>query len=203
MQSDSASNILACDLDGTLIDVNSFPRFVRFAEMQLRRQRRWVPWLKIIWAAANRLILRGEHSRFKAAVCSVGDQLDDGAIEAWVVSLLDEHLNHQVCQLVQTWNGVAVLTTAAPEVYASKIADKIGFDCTHASRIVAGVLDNNESHRKCERIAELSGVVELAVTDDPETDGPLLALASKGCIVVNGELMPFDLTGENAAHTTT
>jgi phosphoserine phosphatase len=186
-----------------LIDVNSFPHFVRFAETQLRRQRSWIPWLKIIWAAANRLILRREHSGFKAVVCRVGDQLDDGAIEAWVVALLNEHLNHQVCKLVQTWKGMAVLTTAAPEVYASKIADKVGFDCTHASRIVGGVLDNNESHRKCERIAELTGAVELAVTDDPKTDRPLLALASKGCIVVNGELVPCDLTGGNAAPTTT
>lgn len=192
MPRDDDSRILACDLDGTLIDINSFPSFVRFAEAQFRHESRWPEWLMVISALIKRKVMRRDHTTLKAVICRVGVHLDEAALDAWVGKLLTDHLNPEVDRFVRDWDGKTLLTTAAPEVYAVKIAEQLGFDYVHGSRLAGEHIDNNESDRKCERLRELGGIVEVAVSDDPEIDGPLLALANNAFVVIAGDLFRYD-----------
>jgi phosphoserine phosphatase len=181
--------VLAVDLDGTLVTTNTFPHFVRFLLGHLSRRRRWSDGGRVVAALLARKVLRRPHQHLKGVVCDVAANVDRVKVRSWADRLLDRHLNPEVAELVRTWDATKVLATSAPEPYASVIGDALGFDAVHGSRLVAGELVENVGHEKAMRLRKLvPGLVDTAVTDDEYLDGPMLAMAQRRLVVIQGRL---------------
>jgi hypothetical protein len=185
--------VLACDLDETLLRVNTFPAFVRFAFRQTLAQRDVVGLVRLACAVMRRKLLRGSHVAFKARVHGVGQRLAPVAVAAWANSMVESHLNADVHDLVVNWQGDTVLVTAAPGVYAELIGGVAGFTLVQASDHRAGTYVENVHARKADRLREvLVNPLQCAITDDPLLDGPLLAMASNPLVVDGaGTVQPY------------
>ncbi|MGY5882437.1 haloacid dehalogenase-like hydrolase [Modestobacter lacusdianchii] len=176
--------VLAVDLDGTLLRGNTFPGFVRLTYRRLVADRRVVPLARLGGAVVRRKLFRGPHVDFKAAVHRAGRLVDVADVEAWIDDLLAHRVHEEVADLVATWPGNTILVTAAPSVYADRIADRFGFTCVQASDYVGDTYVENVHENKAVRLqAVLSGDLDCAVTDDVVIDGPLLRMAARPLVV--------------------
>lgn len=176
--------VLACDLDETLLRVNTFPLFVGFALRQLLVQRDTVGWMRLVVAVARRKLLGGSHVSFKAAVHGAGRRLGSASVCAWAHQVFRTHVNGEVLARVQAWPGDTVLVTAAPSVYADLIGTLAGFTLVQASDYLDGDYVENVHVRKAQRLKDaLTGPLGCAITDDVRLDGPLLMLAAEPLLV--------------------
>jgi phosphoserine phosphatase len=176
--------VLACDLDGTLVRVNTFPSFVRFALLQLARQRDVVGACRLGWALVSRKLLRTSHLRLKEEVHRAGLRLGERQVEHWARALLASEAHPDVQRLLAEWRGRLILCTAAPSCYAEVLGAVAGFGSVQGSGWVAATYVENVHEAKATRLAhELGAPLACAVTDDVHLDGPLLALAAQGLVV--------------------
>ena len=185
--------VLAVDLDETLLDVNSFPVFVRFLLAELLRGGQAPAALRLGAALAVRKTVGAPHERLKALVCRLAERVALEPLEAWAEELLEQHGTASVVELVAGWDGTTVLTTAAPERYARVVGLAAGFDVVHGSTVDArGRLRHNVREAKLHRL-EAEGLMPLAaaVSDDGDLDAPLLAAAAESWLVTGGKLRRF------------
>ena len=176
--------VLACDLDGTLVSVNTFPRFVLFSLWRLLLGGRWRAWSRLVRALLRRKLLGVPHVVLKEVVHDVSLLLPHGAVRRWAEGLLARRGRPAVVRLVREWEGGTVLCTAAPQPYAVHFGELLGIDLVQGSARHAGVFAENVSAEKAARLqGSLSGPLDCAVTDDSTIDGPLLALARRRLVV--------------------
>lgn len=176
--------VLACDLDGTLVRVNTFPRFVRFALVQLARQGDLLGVARLGWALVARKALRRPHLRFKEDVHRAGLRLEERSVDRWARDLLTAHVHPDVERLVAQWRGRTVLCTAAPSCYAEVLGNAAGFDLVQGSGWMSRQYVENVHEAKADRLrTAVRTPVSWAVTDDVHLDGPLLALSDRGLVV--------------------
>lgn len=176
--------VLAVDLDGTLLGINTFPAFVRFTVRRLVAQREVLVLGRLVGALLRRKLLRGRHVHFKAAVHRAGGRLEPVAVASWAAGVVAEHTHQAVAEMVRSWRGDTVLVTAAPSVYADVIARSFPFTDVHASEFVGRDYVENIHAAKAERLrGVLAGALDAAVTDDVDIDGPLLDLATLRYVV--------------------
>ena len=179
-----AAPVLACDLDETLLRVNTFPLFVRWCAGELARRRDAVGIVRLAAAVVRRRVLRGSHRAFKQAVHRAGDRLDPASVHRWAQGVVQAELNDAVADKVRSWAGGTVLVTAAPGVYAEAIGALTGFDLVQASGHREGGYVENAREAKAARLAGvLTAPLQCAITDDPVIDAPLLAMASEPLLV--------------------
>ena len=176
--------VLACDLDGTLVSVNTFPRFVLFSLWRLPLERRVGAWLHLVLALARRKLLGAPHALLKEAVHDASTSLSHAAVRRWADRLLARTARPAVVQLVREWHGGTVLCTAAPQPYATHFGELLGFDVVQGSARHAGLFVENVAAEKAFRLqSTLTGPLDCAVTDDARIDGPLLMLARRRLVV--------------------
>jgi hypothetical protein len=177
-------DVLACDLDGTLVRVNTFPRFVRFALLQLARQLDVVGAGRLAWAVVSRKLLRTPHLRFKEQVHRAGLRVGERQVEHWARALLAAEAHPEVQRLLAGWHGQRILCTAAPSCYAEVLGAVAGFGSVQGSGWVAATYVENVHEAKAARLADgLDRPLACAVTDDVHLDGPLLGLAKQALVV--------------------
>jgi phosphoserine phosphatase len=198
---DQAAPILVCDLDGTLVHVNTFPLFLRFLLGRLLTRRDAGGLATLGWALVRRKVLRGPHLHLKAATHRVGARLEPELVRSWADAVAQREVNPGVAALVRDWSGPSVLTTAAPGVYAGYFAERFGFTTAHASDFVAGAYVENVSGAKTARLAAAGlSDVACAVSDDAVTDAPLLAAARRALLVEpGGELVELPRVADPGA----
>jgi UDP-N-acetylglucosamine--N-acetylmuramyl-(pentapeptide) pyrophosphoryl-undecaprenol N-acetylglucosamine transferase len=86
--------------------------------------------------------------------------------------------------MVDRWQGTRILATAAPEIYAAIIGGMLGFEITQGSVYIGKAFHDNIGVGKVTRLRGVVDLpVDLAITDDEVTDGPLLAAARTSKIV--------------------
>ncbi len=176
--------VLACDLDGTLVSVNTFPRFVLFSLWRLLLERRWRAWFRLLHALLRRKLLGVPHAVLKEVVHDVSLLLAHDAVRCWAEGLLARHGRPAVVRLIREWEGGTVLCTAAPQPYAVHFGELLGIDLVQGSARHAGVFAENVAAAKAARLqGSLSSPLDCAVTDDSTIDGPLLALARRRLVV--------------------
>lgn len=187
MPSAPGEAVLASDLDGTVVGINTFPAFVRFLVRHLRTTRQVGPLVRLLVTGALRRAHLVGHKRLKRVVCVVGQRVPEEDLRRWAGSVLSEHGHAEVIRLIGEWPGRAVLTTAAPELYAVHVAALLGIPEVHGTVLRDGRLVNNESHAKCVRL-RAAGHERVAVflTDDLVLDGPLAGLADRVYEVLDG-----------------
>jgi len=177
--------VLACDLDGTLLRVNTFPVFVRFALVQLARQGSARAFLALALALVRRKVLRRtSHLRFKEQVHRAGLAVHQRQLSGWAAALLAGQSHPEVVRLVQDWPGTTVLCTAAPSCYADVLGALAGFDAVQATGWSGQHYVENVRQAKADRLTrEVGRPIACAVSDDVDLDGPLLALAARPLVV--------------------
>lgn len=180
----AADPVLASDLDGTVVSVNTFPRFVSFAIWRLARQGELVASVRLAGSLARRKLLRSSHIRFKEAVHDAAVLVQPDQLLRWAEGLLSRHGHPVVIDLVRGWDGTTVLCTAAPQPYAEAFGRLLGMDAVQGSTREAGVFVENVAAEKARRLSRSNpGEVTCAITDDATIDAPLLALASRRLVV--------------------
>jgi phosphoserine phosphatase len=185
--------VLAVDLDGTIVGINTFPHFVRFLTRSFLQSRRVVPLGTLVGAGVLRKARLLGHRDLKRVVCRLGAELPEREVRDWAAGVLDRHARPEVVEIIRGWQGRAVMTTAAPEVYAVHLADLLGIPEVHGSRVVGGVLVNNEGAEKCVRL-RAAGLdrVDVFLTDDTVIDLPMARLADRVYeVLADGRVIEF------------
>lgn len=196
LQADRDAGVFACDLDGTLLRVNSFPHFVMFALAAFLRRARLRPLLRLIGALTRRKIFGLPHEQLKLAVAATAEQIPPREIEAWASRMASRYGNVVIAEVVSSWQGVTVLTTSAPQIYAEALAGVFAFDLVHGTQIIDGELRDNVGRAKVARLnAERLGEIELTATDDERADRPLLERSRRGLLVgIDGDVSTLEMT---------
>lgn len=179
-----ATDILVCDLDKTLISVNSFPLFVRFALKTAVVKGLFQVAIKLCAVTIRRRLGISSHISFKRDVDQLTRELPASEIEHWVTSLLYEHAWPWVERMLSDWKGTKILCTAAPSGYAASIGRKLGFDQVITSRHHDGAYINNEGVVKLQSLFS-NGVrsAAIGITDDPVLDAAMLSICVKRMLV--------------------
>lgn len=182
---EAGQRVLVCDLDESLVRINTFPSFAPFALRQLLLRFRWIRAVVLAGAAVGRRLGVVSHTAFKADVSRAAEALPEAIIRAWAVDIVHEHLNADVAEVVRSWDGFRLLSTAAPEIYARQIGLLVGFDQVHGSlRIWDGFHDNAGQNKVTRLMGTTALPVDLVITDDEAGDAPLIAAAKSHRIVV-------------------
>ncbi|GAA2721749.1 HAD family hydrolase [Cellulomonas aerilata] len=170
--------VLATDLDGTVVDVNTFPYFVRFLTRRLVAERRPAALGALVAAGVLRKLHVLPHHAFKRLVCDLGAGVPADQVADWARTMLAEHGHPEVVAMVREWEGRTILTTAAPQVYADHLAAALDIPEVHASYVRQRTLVNNEGPQKTVRL-RAAGLdrVDVFLTDDTVIDLPMAELA--------------------------
>ncbi|WNB85440.1 phosphoribosyltransferase family protein [Cellulomonas sp. ATA003] len=75
--------VLAADLDGTVVGINTFPSFVRFLTRELARERRAVALASLVATGVLRRAHLARHEDLKRRVCVLGATLPAARVATW------------------------------------------------------------------------------------------------------------------------
>jgi len=121
------SPIIVVDLDGTLVRVNTFHRWMRFSLLLALKKGRFLTAAKMAFTVALRLFKRISHARMKYLFLTFSEPLAEPRdIERFVRSL-DAYIHPAIRQTVAQTRAFTLLATAAPALYAVPLAKRYGF----------------------------------------------------------------------------
>lgn len=161
------------DLDGTLVDCNSFTEFVKFLFKRFPAAR--FPLIKIV--VCRKLRMMSHHAAKERIVPLAADLLSPSDIKEFVKILCDK-VNPKVKEIIADAKEIC-LATAAPEIYASIFASEVGISQFTAT--VQGNPENKGTH-KLDNLLN-SGIIfdeNTIVITDHRDDLPLLKANCRG-----------------------
>lgn len=149
---------IVVDLDGTLVSVNTFSRFMLFSTLLLARRGLIAGASRIIASAVARKTRFISHSRLKHTVLGVTERLMTATDIEKFVDTLSKFIRPEVVALVDNYRRrgyTTLLATAAPSLYAAPLAARLGFDGCVATLSVDAA---GEAWRENSREAKLDSV---------------------------------------------
>lgn len=155
------------DLDGTLVDCNSFTEFVKFLFSRFSGTR-----IRLIGIVLSRKMRFISHHQAKQRIISIAySMIGDKDIDEFT-DFLTERVNTKVLDLIRDKSNI-VLATAAPCIYVKRFAEKTGIDSVSAT--MPGRLENNGC-RKVESLLRMGVEFDrnTVVITDHVDDLPLL-----------------------------
>lgn len=184
--------MIIVDLDGTLVDCNSFTEFVKFMFRRYPRER----WRLLAIVLKRKLRLISHHKAKEKIVEIAQGVMREDAVNDFVVFLL-KRVRPLLRNRLQTGERV-ILATAAPSLYAYPLASALGI--TEVCATVPEKEENN-GERKLRNVERL-GVIfapDTTVITDHYDDLPLLRRNHSGInILVNPDsstLMHLQMAG--------
>lgn len=155
------------DLDGTLVDCNSFTEFVKFLFKRCPAAR--LPLIKIV--VCRKLRIMSHHAAKERIVPLAADCLSTNDIKEFV-RFLCNRINPKVKDIIADAKEIC-LATAAPEIYTSVFASEVGI-----SQFKATIQGNpeNKGKNKLDNLLN-SGIIfdeNTIVITDHRDDLPLL-----------------------------
>ena len=177
------------DLDGTLIQGNSFHRWLLFVIMGGIRQLSYKNRILLVYDCLGRLFRMYSHSEMKrrtlARIYSLHTEDDICRfVDLWLVPICSK-----VCiNALIDWRhkgAYLVLATAAPDIYAEEIGRRFGFDKVVSSKWTPlKAFEECKCEEKMRRVCISIGSLEiLAMYSDNDNDIPLLKIAKKAYLV--------------------
>lgn len=175
---------LVIDLDGTLVDVNTFREYIVFAAKEAVKSGRPEIAARMAMAVALRKARMISHNCMKRNILHASGRLMNAERLGRFVDILLKNVNLNVAQLVTQKHAegwFVSLATAAPENYAEVFARNFPFDSICATPMPKGGEDwrENVGEVKRDRVVELLALndarLSIFVTDHYD-DLPLLAL---------------------------
>lgn len=159
--------MVVVDLDGTLVDCNSFTEFVRFIFRRYPGLR-----FRLGLVVLVRKIKFISHHQAKGKIVSLASRvMSDKDIDDFIQFLYGK-VNNKVLEIIKGDDNV-ILATAAPEMYAAVFADKMGIG--KVSSTIAGCQENKGARKEMDVREKMGGFTEktIVITDHMD-DLPLL-----------------------------
>jgi len=175
------------DLDGTLLRTNTFHKWMLFL---LKKSFFKYPQdsLKLIYIASLRLSKQITHTQMKYKVLQISEAQHFKKYIDDFVGTLDIYLNNEVLKFVKNDNTINILATAAPELYANKIADIYGFEYCLATPSTNNKqwYENIREKKKNTLLTLMNSMkidkVDIVITDHHD-DIPIMKLANQILLV--------------------
>lgn len=186
--------VVVVDLDGTLVDVNTFREYILFVTKQLLKQGKLLAAAKVITAVALRKTRFISHSEMKKRILVATRKImTNDNLDLLVRGLLGR-LNVDVFNKLERYraDGYRVLlATAAPEIYARSLAEALRFDGCVATSDVAPeneAWNENVGEVKLasvrDYVSSVEGHISVVMTDHYD-DLPLMHYNTGMNILVN------------------
>lgn len=164
---------LVIDLDGTLIDCNSFTEFVKHLFAQLPEAR-----LKIFGIVALRKLRLITHLEAKRRIVAIAQKYLQKVDIDKFIDKLSTHLRPSLLQRIETADRV-ILATAAPEIYVIPLAQRLGIPDVAATRHNGAENRGQVKMRNVENAGVKFDLDTVVITDHYD-DLPLLQRNSAG-----------------------
>ncbi len=188
---------LAIDLDGTLVNTNTFRDYLNFCGSAALHSFRFGICFSILWWVMLRKVRLVSHSRMKEVLLdrTAAFMTKKGRLDVFVEKEMT-YLNTKVQQIMEPYRNrgyLLVLATAAPAFYAHAIAEFLNMDlCCGTllpSEVVIGQWQECVGENKVETLKRMLQVhkaeLDVVITDH-EDDLPLLNYNTNGRnIVIN------------------
>lgn len=194
------------DLDGTLLEVNSFKEYVLFAVKETMKAFRLDLMAVTLFYVAARLLRLIPHATMKYRLLLLLDSFMSGERIARLVDILLQRLNVALYEEIKVWqrDGYFVcLATAAPECYAGAIAARLNLDacCATSSPMkVTWEWHENMGEHKLLAVQALFAEKEILlrrVVTDHGDDMPLLEANRAGDNILVAPSAQFQKTLEH------
>ena len=182
---------LIVDLDGTLLQTNTFRDYLIFCGRAALCRFRLPLACSIVWWVALRKVRLISHSRMKRALLlrTAVFMRRRGRLDQFVEQELVK-VNPRVLSFVEQYRNrghLMVLATAAPSMYALPLTEMLHFDLCCAtplpSEVVIGKWQENAGQNKLDALQRLlrvhSATIDVVVTDHHD-DLPLLNANTEG-----------------------
>lgn len=186
---------LAIDLDGTLLNTNTFSDYLSYCGHASLYGLRFDIAFSILWWVTLRKVRIISHSRMKQALLRRTSifMSRKGRLDQFVEQEL-VHLNSEAQHLMETYRNrgyLLILCTAAPGLYAQQIADYCSIDLCCAtllpSEVVLGRWNECVGQHKVDALSRMLRVhkaeLEVVITDHYD-DIPLLNYNADGRNVI-------------------
>ncbi len=179
--------VIVVDLDGTLLSVNTFHKWMIFL-FKKSLLKNPLDSVKILAIIAFRLIKVYNHKEMKYRILQISEATRYKKYLDEFVDELDAHLNDEVLQLIKENDVISVLATAAPSLYARRVADRYGFiHCVATPESSAQIWFENIKEKKRESLEKLLDSIEIKEVDivlsDHHDDIPIMEMAKKVYLV--------------------
>jgi len=184
--------IVVIDLDGTLLDTNTFHKWLLFL-FKKSLIKNPIDSVKIVSTILWRLSKKISHKEMKYKILKISEKSYYQGYLIEFVESISKYLNKNVFNYLQDKNSIYILATAAPDLYASHIAKKYNFDhCIATPSTDIEPWDENiriEKQKNLKLLLE-SLKVEKAniVITDHHDDIPILALGIERLLVNPSQL---------------
>lgn len=176
------SKVIAIDLDGTLLHVNSFHHwmialFFRSLRHNLKES------FALVFYVFLRLSKRITHAQMKQKILVRFNKPMYRDMAQEFAKKMHRYVSAEVLELSKEYD-ITILATAAPEVYAQEIAKLYGFDYVLATPTpVSDTFKENIRHFKANSVEQLLKTLHVeklnAVVSDHYDDLALMQLADK------------------------
>lgn len=177
--------IVVVDLDGTLISTNSFHKWMIYLFKKTLIYNLFDT-VKILYIVFLRIFKIITHSQMKYKILSISESLRYSDIVDDFIEQLDTYINQEVLKFTKNTgqNQINILATAAPEIYAKRIASKYGFQyCISTPAISKNNWYENIRDRKRKTLKNLLNTLNLNYIDivlsDHHDDIAIMKLAKK------------------------
>lgn len=183
----------AIDLDGTLLDTNTFVDYTRYVLKSCMSNYRLDIAANMLWHIALRRLRLTSHSTMKrhllhtSAPIMTADRLEDFAQQ--LAAKANEKVV-ELCNRLRDNNVYLCLATAAPDNYATLVARHFGFDHCIATPTDTTIPDWTENraehklHSLQQHLDKYHLTLQTVVTDHHD-DLPLLTACTGTCYLVN------------------
>jgi phosphoserine phosphatase len=188
------------DLDGTLLNTNTFHKWMFFL---LKKSFLNHPQdsLKLIYIALLRLVKQITHTQMKYKILQISEAQHYQKYIDDFVGTLDIYLNKEVLKFIKNDDTINILATAAPELYAKNIAKLYGFEfclatpSTNTKHWYENIRDNKKNSLLTLMNSMKIDKVDIVITDHHD-DIPIMLLA-KSVILVNSSFETKNSVSEN------
>lgn len=197
MLSPGSTKLYVFDLDGTILNCNSFHVLIFYLILYALRTLNISLFITIILSCLLRVLKQIDHLEFKCKI-SMGYIHLDRSLQSKFIDKLLTRVRPEMLEQIERVKAMAeaqlILSTAAPDFYATGLGERLGFEVVLSTRITADSTKciDNKGMNKIVSISDCSGiscddvVVEELFTDHLD-DYPLMKCSRKVVLVSPGE----------------
>lgn len=193
------------DLDGTLLDTNTFEHFIVFmTKAALKQLDVWTAFIIVTLVMLRKFRIISSHEKMKYYILRKSERYATPSKMRELVNFLKKYENSNVLNLIWKYRNegyALVLSTAAPNPYAAIISSDYKFDYFCATAMPQGKKwEENVNKQKKKNTIELldrfGGELSVLLTDHYD-DFPLLSIPKECNYLVNPSEETRSILDEN------